>query len=282
MIGITGYRTAAFFGLQDEWLATGDEELTHLHQVGTGIPVMFLHGSGTGVSAAANWYLTIPAVAGALRAIAPDLLGFGATIEGPQAAFGIREWGVHTLRILDRLEIEKTWLVGNSLGGWIALQLAIEHPDRLLGVISMGTGGSAPTAAIAAHADPDTEFSALRRSLEGLVTDPSSVTDDMVLARQEIAEHEVSSGRLARVIEARERDRAALPLSHDELQAVSLPVLLVHGLQDRVIPPSRSLELAGSMPSADVVLLNQCGHWSQIERAKTFNELLLRYIFGEW
>ncbi len=52
---IPDYRTDAFFGLEDKWLQTGDGELTHYHELGAGTPILFLHGSGTGVTAAANW-----------------------------------------------------------------------------------------------------------------------------------------------------------------------------------------------------------------------------------
>ncbi|MFJ9381823.1 alpha/beta fold hydrolase [Streptomyces sp. NPDC101455] len=282
MIGTTDYKTDPFFGLSDEWLPTAAGEVTHLHQAGQGTPVVFLHGSGTGVSAAANWWLTLPAVQRDERAIAPDLVGFGATVPAPGTAYGIREWGAHTLRVLDALDIDKAWVVGNSLGGWIALQLAIDYPDRVLGVISMGTGGSAPTAAIKAHAAPDTEFGALRRSFEGFVTDPGLVSDAMVAARQVVAEYEVSSGRLDQVIEARERDRVALPLDNDALAGLELPVLLVHGLADHVIPPTRTWELVNVIPTADAVVFQGCGHWSQIERADAFGRLVVDFVDGEW
>ena len=282
MIGTTDYKTDPFFGLEDVWLSTAEGEITHLHDVGEGTPVVFLHGSGTGVSAAANWWLTLPAVQSSVRAIAPDLIGFGATIQAPDATYGIREWGAHTLRVLDALDIDKAWLLGNSLGGWIALQLAIEHPDRVLGVISMGTGGSAPTAAIKAHASPNIEHAALRRSFEGFVTDPALVTDAMVAARQVVAEYEVASGRLDRVIQARERDRAALPLHNDALAELDLPVLLVHGLADHVIPPARTWELVNVIPTADAVVFQGCGHWSQIERADAYAELVTNFVQGSW
>lgn len=282
MIGTTGYQTDPYFGLVDEWLPTAEGETTHLHQSGEGTPVVFLHGSGTGVSAAANWWLTLPAIQDDVWAIAPDLIGFGATVPAPGAAYGIREWGQHVLRVLDALKIDKAWLVGNSLGGWIALQLAIDHPDRVLGVISMGTGGSAPSAAIKAHASPDTTFAALRRSFEGFVTDPDLVSDAMVSARQVVAEFEVSSGRLDEVIEARERDRAALPLDNDALAKLTLPVLLVHGLADHVIAPSRTWELVNIIPTADAVVYHRCGHWSQIERSDAFAELVVDFVGGSW
>jgi 2-hydroxymuconate-semialdehyde hydrolase len=282
MLGTTNYKTDSFFSLTDDWLATDDSEITHLHQAGTGTPVVFLHGSGTGVSAAANWWLTLPAVEKDVWAIAPDLIGFGATITAQDATYGIREWGAHTLRVLDALGIDKAWLVGNSLGGWIALQLAIDHPDRVLGVISMGTGGSAPTAAIKAHARPNTDFAALRRSFEGFVTTPQLVTVEMVTARQVVAEYEVSTGRLDQVITARERDRAALPLDNQALAKLELPVLLVHGSADHVIPVSRTWELVNVIPTADAVIFQGCGHWSQIERADAFAQLLIDFVNGQW
>lgn len=282
MIGTTDYRTDPYFGLDDAWVKTGAGEVTHLHEAGQGAPVVFLHGSGTGVSAAANWWMSLPAIAGSLRAVAIDLIGFGVSIEAPGTTYGIREWGAHTLRVLDALGIDRTWLVGNSLGGWIALQLAIDHPDRVHGVVSMGTGGSAPTAAIKAHATPDLSVDGLRRSFEGFVTDPSLVTESMVRARRTIAEHEVASGRLAAVIEARERDRAALPLEREALQTISAPVLLVHGLADRVIPPSRTWELVNDIPTADAVILRGCGHWSQIERPDAFARLVCEFVAGRW
>lgn len=282
MLGTTDYKTASFFGLKDDWIATAEGEITHLHQSGSGAPVVFLHGSGTGVSAAANWWLTLPAIEKDVWAIAPDLIGFGATITAPGVTYGIREWGAHTLRVLDALGIDKTWLVGNSLGGWIALQLAIDHPDRVLGVISMGTGGSAPTAAIKAHATPNTEFSALRRSFEGFVTNPEIVSVEMVTARQVVAEYEVSTGRLDQVIAARERDRAALSLDKEALAKLELPVLLIHGRADHVIPPSWTWELVNVIPTADAVILQGCGHWSQIERADAFAQLLIDFVNGRW
>lgn len=278
MIGSTDFRTAAYFGLEDKWLDTGPGEVTHLHDMGTGTPVMFLHGSGTGVSAAANWWLTLPGAARSMRAIAPDLIGFGATLQADDAAFGIREWGAHTLRILDALGIEKTWLVGNSLGGWIALQLAIDHPDRLHGVISMGTGGAAPTAAIRSHSAPDISFEGMRRAFGGFVTDPTLVDDEMIRARQAVAEYEVASHRLDRVIKARERDRSALPLDNARLAEIDLPVLLIHGREDIVIPVSRTWDLVNIIPRADAVILHGCGHWSQVERAETFYGLLSDFI----
>jgi len=281
-LGTTTYRTPAYFGLEDRWIETAPGEMTHYHEAGVGTPVLMIHGSGTGVSAAANWWVTLPGLGERVRGLALDLIGWGATVHPDDAAFGIREWSAHVLRFLDALGIEKVWLVGNSLGGWIALHLAIEHPDRVLGVISMGTGGSAPTAAIKQHADPDISTGGLKRAFQAFVTDSTLLADEMIAARQEIAEYEVGNGRLSQVIAARERDRSAVTLIREDLGRLTLPVLLVHGRQDVVIPPARTSELIEWMPAADAVFLNGCGHWSQIERAAAFNDLLSSFVTTGW
>ncbi len=144
---IPDYRTDAFFGLEDKWLQTGDGELTHYHELGAGTPILFLHGSGTGVTAAANWWLNLPRIAEQGRCIAIDSIGYGQSIVAPDTEYGIREWVRHAVRVLDALGIDKTWIVGNSIGGWVALQFAIDFPERLLGIVSMGTGGAKKTAA---------------------------------------------------------------------------------------------------------------------------------------
>lgn len=277
-LGTTDYATPEYFGLADEWVATGDGEVTHYHRAGSGVPVVLLHGSGTGVSAAANWWHNIPVLAEHFDVIAPDIAGYGATIDAPDAAYGIREWGAHVLRLLDALGLEQVWLVGNSLGGWIALQLALDHPERLLGVVSMGTGGAPRNAALMAHGDPDLSHDGLRAAFERFVTDTSIVHDDYVAARVEVGRHEHASGRLARIFEARERDRDELPLRAEDLGGLTLPVLLVHGMQDHIIPPARTWSLAQAIPHADSLLLGRCGHWSQVERAEEFNAAVHRFI----
>ncbi len=91
--------------------------------------------------------LNLPRIAEQGRCIAIDSIGYGQSIVAPDTEYGIREWVRHAVRVLDALGIDKTWIVGNSIGGWVALQFAIDFPERLLGIVSMGTGGAKKTAA---------------------------------------------------------------------------------------------------------------------------------------
>lgn len=277
-LDIPDYRTDPFFGLEDRWLQTGDGEITHYHELGRGTPILFLHGSGTGVTAAANWWMNLPRIAEQGRCIAIDSIGYGQTVVAPETQYGIREWVRHAVRVLDALGIEKTWIVGNSIGGWVAMQLALDFPDRLLGIVSMGTGGAKRTAALAAHAKPDLSEAGIRRTLEQFVVDTSLVTDDLVRLRYRAALNDTASERLVEVVAARDRDRIALPLDFDALSALDIPVLLIHGTQDVVIPVSWTWELLNTIPNADAHIFSQCGHWSQIERASEFNEVVSQYL----
>ncbi|WP_104055816.1 MULTISPECIES: alpha/beta fold hydrolase [unclassified Arthrobacter] len=280
-VQIPDYTTDSFFGLEDKWLETAPGEVTHYHELGEGTPILFLHGSGTGVTAAANWWLNLPEISELGRCIAIDSIGYGQSIVAPGTEYGIKEWVRHTVRVLDSLGIDKTWIVGNSIGGWVAMQFAIDFPERLLGIVSMGTGGAKKTAALSGHAKPELSEAGIRRTLEQFVVDKSLVTEELVSLRYQAALNDTASDRLVEVVTARDRDRDALPLDFDVLAKLDIPVLLIHGMQDVVIPPSRTWELLNVIPTADAHIFSQCGHWSQVERAEEFNTVIKQYLAAQ-
>ncbi|MGC2974521.1 alpha/beta fold hydrolase [Brevibacterium sp. FAM 25378] len=259
-------------------METAPGELTHYHEVGEGTPILFLHGSGTGVTAAANWWLNLPEIGKLGRCIAIDSIGYGQSVPSSDTQYGIREWVRHAVRVLDELGIEKTWIVGNSLGGWLAFQFAIDFPERLLGIVSMGTGGAQLTTALKGHSNPVLTEEGIRKTLELFVVDKTLITDDLVKLRYQSAVNDTASDRLAEVVAARDRDRTELPLDFDVLSKLDIPVLLIHGVQDAVIPVSRTWEILNVVPHADAHIFSQCGHWSQVERAEDFNAVVTQYL----
>ena len=277
-IEIPNYTTDEFFGLEDKWIETAEGELTHYHDLGEGTPILFLHGSGTGVTAAANWWLNLPQLSEHGRCIAIDSIGYGQTIAADDVEYGIKEWVRHAVRVLDALGIEKTWIVGNSLGGWLAFQFALDYPERLLGIVSMGTGGAKLTKALKGHSNPNLSEEGIRETLELFVVNKDLVTDDLVKLRYQSALNDTASDRLKEVVAARDRDRTELPLDFERLAKLDIPVLLIHGMQDHVIPVSRTWEILNTIPHADAHIFSQCGHWSQVERADEFNEVVGSYI----
>ncbi|MAT05529.1 MAG: alpha/beta hydrolase [Acidimicrobiaceae bacterium] len=277
-MGMNG-RTGRFLGLDFSAAATADGEWTTYYDEGQGTPVVFIHGSGLGVSAAANWSLTLPAFAPRYRTIAMDLAGFGRTMPGPSTAYGIRGWVDQIVRLLDHLEVERTWLVGNSLGGWVALRMVLSYPDRVEGLIGMGTGGGPRSTGSPLPALNTEDGAARMRSvLERFVTDPSLITDELVGERVDVATSPGAHERVTTAITARDRDRENDPLTSEELRSIDQPVLLVHGRNDAVIPPARSVSLADDLTNCDLLILSNCGHWSQIERRQLFESAVMAFI----
>lgn len=269
----------AYFGLESSWMDSAPGERTHYHDLGEGVPVVFLHGSGAGVSSAANWWLNLPVLAQDVRTIAIDLIGFGQTQVSDDVTYSIKEWGNHVLRVLDGLGIEKAWFVGNSLGGWVAMQMAIDHADRVSGVISMGTGGAVrKTAALNSHSNPDVTLEGIRHVLEDFVVDPTLVTDELVQARFDAAQVPNAPERFAAVIAGREYDRTNNPLDFDALGKLPMPVMLIHGREDSVIPPIRSWNIAEVVPDVELHMFSSCGHWSQVECADRFNTVVADFL----
>ncbi len=110
---------------------------TNYHDVGSGAPVLMIHGSGPGVSAWANWRLVMPELAKRARVIAPDMVGFGYTDRPSGFTYDMDAWVRQAIGLLDALKIKRTDLVGNSFGGGLALALAIRHPERRRRMFSM-------------------------------------------------------------------------------------------------------------------------------------------------
>src|SRR4051794_487485 len=101
----------------------------HVHDVGSGPPVMLLHGSGPGTTAAA-WSSLAAAIAGTFRVIAPDFAGFGAGEPWRDAArpYGRAAWTAQVIGLADALGLSRFAVVGNSMGGAIALSVAAARP----------------------------------------------------------------------------------------------------------------------------------------------------------
>ena len=161
---------------------------THYHDAGNGDPVVLLHGSGPGVSAWANWQHTIPALAKTNRVLAFDLVGYGATERPAGLRYSLRSWTDHVWAFLDALGLAKVSVVGNSLGGRLALQMAEDDSQRLRRMVLMGSPGVGMTVTEGLKAlrgyEPSPE------NMRALLTDyfavdTSIITDDLVRIRYE-------------------------------------------------------------------------------------------------
>jgi 2-hydroxymuconate-semialdehyde hydrolase len=257
---------------------TGDFE-TAFHDVGSGEPVVLLHGSGPGVSGWENWHRTIPALTDFRRLIVPDLAGFAATRPPAGYIYSVAHWVDQVIALLDALEIERASVVGNSMGGRIAQRLAVAYPARVERLVLIGAASPRPfqSAALAATRAYKPGREAMRAMLkECLVYDPAIVTDELVEARY------LMSARPG-IQEQFETMFSRNVVTDDVVSFASLTqipheTLIIHAREDRVVPAEHGWELAQAIANAELHLLPHCGHWTQIEAADRCNELVLRHL----
>jgi pimeloyl-ACP methyl ester carboxylesterase len=272
--------TVAGIALEPRTIDAGGIDTSYL-ETGAGDPVVMLHGSGPGVSAMANWQNNIGTLSQRFRVLAPDIVGFGATERPDDVVYSLRTWTDHIWAFLDAHGIEKTAIVGNSLGGRIALQMATDCPDRIAKMVLMGAPGVGMTLTdgLAALRAYEPSHDAMRNLLRNyFAVDPAMITDELVAIRYEasIADGAYEAYR-AMFLDPRHAG-SELGITEDEVRAIATPTLLVHGREDRVVPMQVSVTMLGLLPNADLHVFSACGHWTQIERADEFSALVSDYL----
>ena len=272
--------TVAGIALEPRTIDAGGIETSYL-EAGAGEPVVMLHGSGPGVSAMANWQHNIGTLSQRFRVLAPDIVGFGATERPDDVVYSLRTWTDHIWAFLDAHGIEKTTIVGNSLGGRIALQMATDRPDRIAKMVLMGAPGVGMTLTdgLAELRAYEPSHDAMRDLLRNyFAADPAIITDELVAIRYEasIADGAYAAYR-AMFLDPRHTG-SELGITEDEVRAIATPALLVHGREDKVVPVQVSVTMLGLLPNADLHVFSACGHWTQIERADEFSALVADYL----
>lgn len=254
---------------------------TNLHDLGSGPPVLLIHGSGPGVSAWANWRLVMPALARQARVLAPDMVGFGYTDRPAGQAYTMDAWVAQAVGVLDALDIERTDLVGNSFGGGLALALAIRHPQRVRRLVLMGSVGVpfAITPGLDAVWGYQPSFETMRQLLDIFAFDRTLVSDELAQLRYEASIRPGFQESFAAMFPApRQRWVDAMVSPEAAIRALPHTTLVVHGREDQVIPLANSLTLAALIPRAQLHVYGQCGHWTQIEHAARFAQLVGNFL----
>ena len=250
-------------------------------EAGSGDPVIMLHGSGPGVSALANWQHNIPTLAQRFHVLAPDIVGFGGTERPDDVIYSLRTWTDHVWAFLDAHDIEKTAIVGNSLGGRIALQMATDRADRISKMVLMGAPGVGMTLTdgLVALRGYEPSHDAMRDLLRNyFAVDPALITDELVEVRYEASIADGAYEAYRAMFFDPQHAGSELGITEDEVRAINTPTLLVHGREDRVVPVQVSVTMMGLLPKADLHVFSACGHWTQIERADEFSALVTDYL----
>jgi len=255
--------------------------MTNFHDVGAGDAVLLLHGSGPGVTAWANWNRVFDRLAGDFRLIAPDMAGFGYSERLPGAEYNMDLWLQQVIDLLDGLCIERTHLIGNSFGGALALALAIEHPERVDRLVLMGSMGVsfAITRGLESVWGYQPSLANMAKLLETFTYDHSFATPGLIKSRYEGSIQPGFQETFSSMFpEPRQQSVDRLAARESRIPQIKQETLIIHGLQDRVIPVMNSYRLVELIPNAQLHVFGKCGHWTQIERTAEFCDLVRDFL----
>jgi len=228
--------------------------------------LVFLHGMMGGVS---NWAASLDYFRKQCRTLPVAFKLYGN--DAPQ--HNLDTLTNYALRQMDRMEIEAAVVFGNSMGGQVALNMALTAPERVIGLVLTGSAGL-----LERGYTNDTPLrpsrNYIRKRVEEIFYNPIHATDELIDEVYRI--FKVNRNKLQIVRLAR-----ALKLSNmrDKLPRIRVPVLLIWGREDHVTPLSVAEIFAERLPNARMVVLNGCGHAPNIEEPEIFNQLSQEFLY---
>jgi 4,5:9,10-diseco-3-hydroxy-5,9,17-trioxoandrosta-1(10),2-diene-4-oate hydrolase len=267
--------------------ATGrfvDARGTRIHYgvVGSGEPVVLLHGGGPGANGWSNFRSNLDALASHFTLYVLDLPQFGRSDKPYVASNRLDFWSDRLAGFLDAVQVRRAHFIGNSMGGQAAIKVAIDRPDMVQTLTVLGPGpvrGSLyepmPAEAIRMIGDyyegggPSREK--MERLLRSLVYDQSFVTDEVIGERYRAS---IESD----VLELHKSPEPAKQTLDEELHNVTCPALIVWGKDDRAAPLDVAFQLLKEFKRGEIHVYGSCGHWAQVEHSASFNTLVTGFM----
>lgn len=255
----------------------GELEISY-HEVGSGPPLLMLHGTGPGASGWSNFRLTAPAFADRYRVIVPDLPRYGRSSKVPIRGPRLTVLSGIMAEFLEAIDVTAPSIIGNSMGGQVAMKLGIDRPDLVRRLTVIGSPplgpsvmGPSPAEAIRLiegyYRGSGPSIEKMRQLLSALVYDQSRVTDDIVRERYEQSTDPDT-------IKANAGPMWEKESLEGQLGRLTAPVLIVWGQDDRAAPLDIALRMVRELPDARLLVFSRCGHWAQVEHAAEFNRVV--------
>lgn len=243
-------------------------------------PLVLVHGFGGDKD---NWAMLAPYLTDRYHLIVPDMVGFGDNARPDDVGYDIAAQTDRLVAFLDAMGIGQCHLVGNSMGGWIALHAALDHPDRLTTltlVNNAGVRGAEPSELEQLPRDGPSPLVAtdardLKRLMAFIAHKPRFIPSrflDVVFAERAASSalHDQIFWTIAADIEER-------PLN-DRLADVRVPTLIIWGRHDRLIHVSCLAELQAGIAGSEAVIFEDAGHVPMLEKPAATASVLRRFL----
>ena len=258
---------------------------THYVVAGTGPPLLLFHGLGASV---ATWRDNIGPLSQFFRVYAVDLPGHGDS-DKPDIDYSTGTLVRFTVELIDTLDLERPAIVGNSVGGALALMAALGHPDRVSRLVFVDSAslGREVSIYIRLVSIPgigelleSSRVGGTRFMLNNIFHDRSFVTEELL---DEFYRSRKVPGAKEAVVKVIRNTVNLFGIRKeyvllDELAGLDLPVMLVWGAQDQILPVAQAYRAQRAAPHIQLNVFDQCGHWPQMERASEFNSRVVEFL----
>jgi 4,5:9,10-diseco-3-hydroxy-5,9,17-trioxoandrosta-1(10),2-diene-4-oate hydrolase len=270
----------------------GERDLRlHYHEAGAGHDqtIVLLHGGGPGASSWSNFSRNIAVLARHFRVLAVDQPGYGLSDKLTEHEQYNRYSATALVGLFDHLGLERTALVGNSLGGGTAVRFALDFPDRAGRLVLMGPGGLsvnlfAPDPTEGVKLLTKFNFQPTRENIEAflriMVFDQKLITPELVEERFALASAPESLAATRAMGKSFSGADFELGMMWREAYRLRQRVLLIWGRDDRVNPLDGALVALKTIPRVQLHVFGQCGHWAQLEKFDEFNRLTIDFLGG--
>lgn len=244
---------------------------------GRGVPIIFLHPFATN---GYIWYFQIFPLAQTNQCVVLDERGHGRS-DKPQQGYAITEMAKDVAAVLDDLTLDAAVLVGNSIGGMIAMQCSLDYPDRVLGnvIVSSGTGLIQHMPAEALAAFQQDYQGAFRQLFEGTVSAKTRRERGEILDLL-LAQCMVETNFPRHVFTASSQDPEGVFNwdIRDRLKDIHQPTLVLAGEEDQATPVEVNKILAENMPGAEMRVITDVGHFYQLEKPREFTDVVRQFV----
>ena len=256
---------------------------------GEGPPLLLLHALG---ESALDWRWVLSDLARTHRVYAPDLPGFGDSAK-PAADYSPAFFERFAAAFLDALEVERTAVIGNSLGGLIALRLALFESSRISALALIDSAGlgrevssalkwpALPGYGEAAITLSKTPLGATQRAwlrIPLLFARPERVPPEWIEEQYRLSQLPGFSQAVVAALRAQVDPGGQREVLLDRLPSLEIPTLVVWGESDRIFPVSQARDAVAHLREGSLELVPDCGHLPHVERPKRFVAALDRFL----
>jgi 4,5:9,10-diseco-3-hydroxy-5,9,17-trioxoandrosta-1(10),2-diene-4-oate hydrolase len=253
----------------------------HLKEAGSGPAVVFIHGSGPGASGASNFRQNIDAfVAAGYRVILPDMIGYGASSKPEGIDYTLQLFTDTLYDALRQHGVDRASLVGNSLGGGVAIQMTLDHSEFAEKLILMAPGCIEEQASyftmpgiakmVSGFGSPDFNLEEQKRLVSNLVhPDFAPKIPDALIAERFAVARTQPKDVLARM---------RTPNLGPRVGELAQPIFVMWGHNDEFCPESGARYFLDQCTNGRCMTFARTGHWVQVERAEEFNHYSIDFL----